>query len=177
MGQWRRSGVVVRDADLEDLDAIAKLECDSFPEDQVSRRSFAYALRSRVRAVIAATIEGELAGYVLVALREGGRSARIYSIAVDPRFARRGVGAALIAAAEKFAFRQEREALTLEVRYDNAPAIALYEKLGFRPFGEHPDYYADGATALRYRKVLVPRAPAGAKPRRGAPKGGGPRRS
>ena len=46
--------------------------------------------------------------------------------------------------------------MTLEVRYDNAPAIALYEKCGFRQFGEHEDYYEDGATALRYKKALVP---------------------
>jgi ribosomal-protein-alanine acetyltransferase len=158
MDQWRRSGLVVRDAARRDLDAIAKLERDSFPEDQVSRRSFAYYLRSPDRPVIAATIDGELAGYVLIALRKGGRSARIYSIAVDPRFARRGIGMALIAATERFALRHEREAVTLEVRYDNAPAIALYEKCGFRPFGEHEDYYSDGATALRYKKALVPRS-------------------
>ena len=164
MDQWRRGGLVVREAAIEDLDAIAKLERDSFPEDQVSRRSFAYYLRSPERPVIAVTIEGELAGYVLLALRKGGRSARIYSIAVDPRFARRGVGTALIAAAERFALRHEREAVTLEVRYDNGPAIALYEKCGFRPFGEHEDYYSDGATALRYKKVLVNRS---ATPSRG----------
>jgi [ribosomal protein S18]-alanine N-acetyltransferase len=158
MEQWRRGGLVVREAVIGDLDAIARLECDSFPDDQVSRRSFAWHLRARRCPVIAATIEGELAGYVLVVLSKGGRSARIFTIAVDPRFGRRGVGAALLAAAEKFALRHEREALTLEVRYDNAPAIALYEKCGFRAFGEHEDYYADGATALRYRKRLAPSA-------------------
>ena len=47
-------------------------------------------------------------------------------------------------------------ALTLEVRYDNASAIALYESCGFRLFGEHAHYYADGATALRYEKPLLP---------------------
>jgi ribosomal-protein-alanine N-acetyltransferase len=160
MDQWRRGGLVVRAAGIGDLDAIAKLERDSFPEDQVPRRSFAYYLRSPRRPVVAVTIEGELAGYVLIALSKGGRSARIYSIAVDPRFARRGVGAALIAATERFAVRHEREAVTLEVRYDNAAAIALYEKCGFRPFGEHEDYYYDGAAALRYKKVLVNRSSA-----------------
>ncbi len=160
MDQWRRGGLVVRDAVIGDLDAIAKLERDSFPEDRVSQQSFANHLRAPQRPVIAATIDGALAGYVLIALRRGGRSARIYSIAVDPRFGRRGVGATLLAAAEKFALRHEREAVTLEVRYDNAPAIALYEKCGYRQFGEHEDYYSDGATALRYKKVLVGR-PAG----------------
>ena len=41
------------------------------------------------------------------------------------------------------------------MRYDNASAIALYESYGFRQFGEHTRYYADGATALRYEKPLV----------------------
>ena len=154
MDQWRRGGLVVREAVIGDLDAIAKLERDSFPRDQVSRRAFAYALRAPERPVIAVTIEGELAGYVLVALRKGARSARIFSIAVDARFARRGVGTALLAAAEKYALRHDRQAVMLEVRYDNAPAIALYEKCGYRPFGEHEDYYTDGATALRYKKIL-----------------------
>ena len=41
------------------------------------------------------------------------------------------------------------------MRYDNAPAIALYESCGFRQFGEHAHYYADGAAALRYEKPLL----------------------
>lgn len=147
---------MVREGVIGDLDAIAKLERDSFPEedDQVSRRSFAYYLRAPERPVIVVEIDGELAGYALVVMRKGGRSARIYSIAVEPHFGRRGVATALMAAAERLALGRERDAITLEVRYDNAPAIALYEKSGFRPFGEYGDYYADGATALRYKKVL-----------------------
>jgi ribosomal protein S18 acetylase RimI-like enzyme len=62
----------------------------------------------------------------------------------------------LLQACEAYARQHRREALTLEVRYDNASAIALYESCGFRLFGEHPRYYADGATALRYEKLLLP---------------------
>ncbi len=154
MDQWRWGGLVVRDAAIDDLDAIVTLENNSFPEDRVSRRSFAYHLRDPERPVIAVTVDGALAGYVLSALRKAGRSMRIYTIAVDSRFGRRGVGTALLAAAEKFARRHNRQAVTLEVRYDNVPAIALYEKCGYQLFGEHEDYYTDGATALRYRKAL-----------------------
>ena len=115
------------------------------------------ALRAPERPVIVATIGGQIAGYVPRA-QQGRTIARIFSLAVDPRFARRGVGSALLAATEKYALRHERQAVTLEVRYDNAPAIALYEKWGFRPFGEHEDYYADGATALATRKSRRPPA-------------------
>ncbi len=152
-----KGGPVVRAAVLDDLDAITRLEYDSFPEDRVSRRSLRYFLTAPHQPVIAAAIDDEIAGYALIALRKGARAARIYSIAVDARYARRGVGFALIQACEKYARLHGRAALTLEVRYDNAAAIALYEKADFRLFGEHSDYYTDGATALRYRKALVPR--------------------
>ena len=156
MGNWRHSGPTVREALPDDLEAIARLEDESFAVDRVSRRSLRDFLRAPHRPVIAATVDGELAGYALVSLRKGARSVRIYSIAVDARFARRGVGRALLQACERYARRHGRAALALEVRYDNAPAIALYESLGFRQFGEHAHYYADGATALRYQKSLVP---------------------
>ena len=156
MDNWRQRGPVVREAHLDDLQAIVRLEDESFAADRVSRRSLRDFLRAPHRPVIAATVNGELAGYALVSLRKGARRVRVYSIAVDSRFARRGVGRALLQACERYARRHGRATLTLEVRYDNAPAIALYESLGFRQFGEHAHYYADGATALRYQKSLVP---------------------
>ena len=156
MNNWRQSSINVREARPRDLDAIARLENQSFETDRVSRRSLREFLRAPHRPVIAATIDDELAGYALVALRTGARAVRIYSLAVDPQFARRGVGRTLLQACEAYARRHRRAAITLEVRYDNASAIALYESCGFRQFGEHTRYYADGATALRYEKSLLP---------------------
>ena len=166
MSNWRLSGIVVREARPGDLDAIARLESESFESDRVSRRSLREFLRAKHRPVIAATIDDEIAGYALVALRKGARAVRIYSLAVAARFARRGVGRALLQACEAYARRHGRSALTLEVRYDNAAAIALYESLGFRQFGEHAHYYSDGATALRYEKpfLAVPRPETGNNP-------------
>jgi [ribosomal protein S18]-alanine N-acetyltransferase len=153
MDKWRR-GLTVRAGGIHDLDAIARLERDSFPDDQLSRRSIAHFLRAPHRPVIVAAVDGELGGYALLALRKSSQALRVYSIAVDARFARRGVGTALLQACEKYTRQHKMSRITLEVRYDNQPAIALYEKWGFRQFGEHEDYYADGATALRYRKIL-----------------------
>ena len=90
-------------------------------------------------------------------MRKGGKTARIYSLAVDPRAwpaRRRARIAARLRALRARA--TAAIALRLEVRYDNAPAIALYEKLGYREFGRYPGYYADGAEALRFEKRLAP---------------------
>ncbi len=158
MNRWRQGSISVRAARPRDLEAISRLENESFESDRVSRRSLREFLRAPHRPVTVATIDDELAGYVLVSLRKGARALRIYSLAVGARFGRRGVGRALLQAAEAYGRRHRREALTLEVRYDNASAIALYESCGFHQFGEHARYYADGATALRYEKPLQ-RAP------------------
>ena len=116
MNNWRQSGINIREARPRDLEAIARLEDESFESDRVSRRSLREFLRASHRPVIAATIDDELAGYLLVSLRKGARALRIYSLAVDARFARRGVGRALLQACEAYARRHHREALTLEVR-------------------------------------------------------------
>ena len=41
--------------------------------------------------------------------------------------------------------------VSLEVRAANAPARALYERLGLRVVGQLPAYYGDGAVGVRYR--------------------------
>jgi ribosomal protein S18 acetylase RimI-like enzyme len=154
MGHSGGHGVLIRPGGLDDLDAILAIEIAVFPGDRLSRRALARFLRQPSRPLIVATVSGELAGYALLSLRRSGRIARLYSIAVEPRFSRRGVARALIQACEAKADADAREAMTLEVRYDNARAIALYESLGYRPFGEYPGYYEDGGTAVRYRKAL-----------------------
>ena len=158
--QGRGGALVIRPGEPGDIDALLALEWSAFSGDRLSRRALRRFLAAPHRPVIVAAIGEALAGYALVATRKGGRRARVYSLAVDPRFARRGVGRALLQACEHYAGARRRAALTLEVRYDNAPAIALYESLGYRLIGEHADYYDDGAAALRYAKPLVEAAAA-----------------
>jgi ribosomal-protein-alanine acetyltransferase len=146
--------IVIRAAELPDLEAIHALELAAFATDRLSRRALRRFILAAHRPLIVAKFGAALAGYALLAIREYGRTARIYSLAVDPRHGRRGVGRALLQACERYARGHGRAALRLEVRYDNAAAIALYEKLGYRQFGRYPGYYADGAEALRFEKTL-----------------------
>lgn len=60
---------------------------------------------------------------------EGGTS--LWSLAVDPQTARPGVGQVLVRALLERYQARGRAYLDLSVMWDNEPAIALYEKLGF----------------------------------------------
>lgn len=153
-----RDGAAVRAARIEDLDRLVALERLSFDADRISRRSFKALLASRSAILIVAEgpggVSAPLEGYAALLLRAGTALARLYSIAVAPVAKGRGVGRALLHTAELAAFERDRIALRLEVREDNAPAIALYEASGYRPIGRYLDYYADHMPALRYEKTL-----------------------
>ncbi len=148
------SAIAIRFAGQSDLDALDRLERAAFTGDRVSRRSLRSFIARGDRLLVAVDADG-LAGYALATWRKGGRAARLYSIAVDPLKAGRGVGRALLAAVETLAVEQGCEVLRLEVKEENRRAIALYERLGYRRFGRYEDYYEDGAAALRLQKRLI----------------------
>jgi [ribosomal protein S18]-alanine N-acetyltransferase len=146
--------IAIRPAQASDLDAIEDLERAVFAGDRLSRRSLKAFIASHNRLLVATDPVG-IVGYALVIWRRGGRLARLYSIAVSARMAGRGVGRALLAAAQTHAVEQGCAALRLEVREHNRRAIALYERLGYRRFGRYEDYYEDGSAALRLEKRFV----------------------
>ena len=86
----------------------------------------------------AETAEG-VVGYVgmMYVLDEG----YISNVAVRPDYRRRGVADTLLDALEARARALLLSFLTLEVRASNAPAVALYEKHGYRVAGRRRSYY------------------------------------
>ncbi len=63
----------------------------------------------------------------------------IIEVAVAPDCRRKGIAKALITQAIQSA--DGSAAVFLEVRESNAPAVSLYEALGFEQIGERKDYY------------------------------------
>ncbi|MCC6624801.1 MAG: peptidase C39 family protein [Deltaproteobacteria bacterium] len=158
--------IEVRTAIAEDLHALYWLEDQAFTGDQLSRASFQRLLRSPTSEVLVATSEpgpatpATICGYALVLFRDGSRLARLYSIAVSPHAQGRGVGRRLLDAAEHAAAERARTVMRLEVRADNLGALRLYLGRGYREIAKIPDYYADGAEALKLERALVPEPPA-----------------
>ena len=92
----------------------------------------------------------------LVLAREAGGEAEILTLAVAPAARRRGLGAALLAAALQGAVLRAAAAMFLEVSAGNAAALALYRSAGFAEVGRRRRYYADGSDALVMRRDLSP---------------------
>lgn len=143
-----------RPARGEDLDALVALEQRCFDSDRLSRRSFRHWIHADHGHLQLVETPDGLAGYVLVIHHRGTRLARLYSLAVAPEARGTGLGRRLVEEAERLAREAGRLYLRLEVRRDNAAAIALYQSLGYRQFGERRDYYEDHESALLFEKQV-----------------------
>jgi ribosomal-protein-alanine acetyltransferase len=144
----------IRKAQSSDIDDLVRLEAKAFSSDRLTRRRLWAHLRSERSSLLIIEQGGKLAGYALVLVRRGSAAARLYSLAVHPRATGQGIGSRLLAAAESAARGLGATSLRLEVRVDNASAIRLYERNGYRTIGRREDYYADGAAAFRYARDL-----------------------
>jgi ribosomal-protein-alanine acetyltransferase len=148
------AAIRIRRATLADLDALLALERRAFTTDHLSRRQYHKHLHSPTAAVLAAVDASGLLGKAVIFFRGNSSIARLYSIAVADAARGRGLGETLLKAAEHAARKRGCVSLRLEVRQDNAGAIRLYERLGFRRFAARAGYYEDGADAWRYEKTI-----------------------
>lgn len=149
------AAVRVRRAEISDLDDLVALEDATFAHDRLSRAQYRRHLDSETaRVLVASASHRRFLGTAVVFFRKQSRVARLYSLATKPEARGKGVGSALIEAAEQSARLRGCTSLRLEVRHDNDIAARLYERLGYHRIGELPSYYQDGGDGLRYEKLL-----------------------
>jgi ribosomal protein S18 acetylase RimI-like enzyme len=106
---------------------------------------------SRSRSRSEPTIIGDA---IVTFSRRFPRVATLCTLAVSTRFRGRGHAQQLVAACEAAARERGAEVLRLEVRADNEGAIGLYERCGYRRFGEWKERWDDGESSLRFEKAL-----------------------
>jgi ribosomal-protein-alanine N-acetyltransferase len=150
----RLPSVLLRRGRKSDVDALLVLEHNAFKAEPLSRQSLRHFLVSPRATFIVMESHGDLAGYVLVRYSSRHRLARIYSIAVNGKFRRQGLGRRLLAAADEDATRRRCRAIRLEVRKYDRKAIRFYKSYGYRCFGEYPLYYEQRFGAFRFEKPL-----------------------
>ena len=154
---WNGAGVSelkVRPVVPEDIERLLEIEETCFSTDRLSRRSFQRWIKGESCILLVLEEGAQLWGYGLVLLHKGTRLARLYSIALDPAMRGRGHASALMLALEAAAVEEDRLFMRLEVAKQNVSAIQLYQRLGYRVFGEFLDYYEDHSDALRMQKRI-----------------------
>ncbi len=143
---------------LEPGDAArcAELEAQLFDgDDPWPARAFLAELAVKHNHYEAARADDKLVGYAGIARLGRIRpfEDEIHTIGVDPAHQGRGIGRQLLAGLLEFA---RGGTIFLEVRTDNAAAIALYESEGFTRVGMRKRYYrvsgADAYTMKRERR-------------------------
>lgn len=126
--------------DKSHLKEVAALDKALFtrPWSQDSWESELY--NTTVSLVVAETEEGHVLGYGVlgVILDEGC----LEKIAVKPEYQRQGIAQAILGSYLRYG-REHLAFITLEVREDNDPAIALYRKNGFAEVGRRKNYYSE----------------------------------
>lgn len=130
--------VSLRDARVEDLDAIERIERRCF-SDPWSRHSFASVLGEPAVHFAVATAGDRVVGYIVAWFIAG--DGEIGNIAVDDAFRGQGIGGRLLDAALEAARARGVEAVYLEVRESNAAAQRMYAHRGFSHVGRRRRYY------------------------------------
>lgn len=145
---------MMRRAVLSDLDALLAIESRAFTGDRLSPRAMRSMISNpRAQMIVAEDADGGggLAGYGLLLYRRNCGFARLYSLAVDPAAQGLGIARKLL---QNLSEQCGAPVISLEVRADNARAIALYTSLGFDEIARRHHYYDDGADALVMRKAV-----------------------
>jgi ribosomal-protein-alanine N-acetyltransferase len=138
-------------ASLRDLNALRKLEQISFDKDAwpffdlIAVLTFPEVIRFK------AVEDGQMVGFVAGDPRPRDGWGWVATIAVDPRYQRRGIGRALLHQCEAH-LGVPRVRLT--VRMSNQGAVTMYEKEGYGLIDVWQAYYNDGEDAMVMEKTL-----------------------
>lgn len=130
--------LVIREMQPEDLREVCRIEKENFSLPW-SEKGFLDFIKKENTCYLTALLDGKVAGYcgMLQVLDE----ADITNVAVDMQYRKCGIGYAMLLRLIECGKARGIEAFTLEVRESNAPAIALYEKLGFVNCGIRKNFY------------------------------------
>jgi len=144
--------MIIRKMEQQDITQLTALEALCF-SDPWSISAFEYELKNPLSLWMVAVESNRVLGYV------GSQTVMpesdIMNIAVLPEFRKQGIGEKLILTLIDELSQAGVTSISLEVRVSNAPAISLYEKLGFSQIGRRPGYYRHPREdALILRKEL-----------------------
>jgi ribosomal-protein-alanine N-acetyltransferase len=146
-----------RRARAEDVGRVMEIEKDGFKHPwsrELIERELGHAWSHILLACeVGPAGEEAVVGYIVFWLVHD--EIHVLNVATALEARRRGIGRALMEAAEGAGRARGARLSTLEVRRSNEAAIALYRAIGYRQVGVRPHYYAEeNEDAIVMVKVL-----------------------
>lgn len=145
--------LTIRNMKESDVDAIAVLEKQTFPDAWTSKGIYDTFCQKQAFVVVAEE-DGKLVGYCIVyyALEEG----EIARVAVASSCRRQGVGRKILNQVAQNSIEKGITRLLLDVRKSNANARAFYKNYGFQEDGIRKNFYEmPKEDAVLMSKMLV----------------------
>lgn len=142
------AGLHIEPGRIEDARAIAQIHAEGFPRGwPISEFSDYLADTQGAAVLIACNSRRQIAGFAL--FRLSGDEGELLTLAVGRKWRGKGIGAAIMRAAFEDLPTSSVRRVFLEVEEGNAPALALYRRLGFTQIGTRKAYYPkpDGSAA------------------------------
>ncbi len=139
-------------ASILDLNALRKLEQESFEKDAWPLLDLIAVLTFPQVVRLKAVEDGQMVGFVAGDPHPIDGWGWIATIAVDQRYRRLGIGRALLQACES-QLGVPRSRLT--VRISNQVAVSMYEKEGYATTDIWKAYYNDGEDGIVMEKELA----------------------
>lgn len=119
------------------------------------RNPFSLADEWQRKAALLVAAEGtDPFGYAVVSEQGAATVAWVTDIVVVPDQRRRGIGSALLLAAEEWARKRGSRMMIFEMQAKNQPSVRLAQKLGFEFCGYNDHYYANQDVALFFGRTL-----------------------
>lgn len=134
--------IKIKRMEKSDIDGVINIESMAYGKHHWSKDSFLTELSNELASYFSVFNENnELIAYAgcWKILEE----AHITNIAVSTEYRRKHVGEVLLKTIIDECYSNMIKYITLEVRVGNKPAIALYEKFGFKSLGTRKGYYQD----------------------------------
>lgn len=126
------------------LQAVANIETLVQPHDAWTEQTLAEMLAQDSTHIMIVYKPEEEAGYKIVGYclyQVVFEQAEILRIGTHPDYQRQGIASQLFATLNNELINNKVESLLLEVRADNAPALALYEQQAFAVIHTRKNYY------------------------------------
>ncbi|MBI1749661.1 MAG: GNAT family N-acetyltransferase [Acidobacteria bacterium] len=141
----------------EDFEALYRLDQQCYaPGIAYSRRTLKWYLDLEGADCLLAERDDAIAGFIVTA--RDGNLGHIITLDVAEAQRRRGIGTALLAEAEARMMESGVRRMSLETATDNLPAVAFWQRHGYRTDAVLKNYYSDTLDAYEMCKMLSAKA-------------------